>query len=52
MAAHSSIFAWKPRGRRSVAGYRPWGRRVRRDLPTKPPPPRYIDAKTLNFLVF
>ena len=28
MATHPSILAWKVHGQRSLAGYRPWGRRV------------------------
>ena len=27
MATHSSIFAWKSSGRRSLVRYRPWGRK-------------------------
>ena len=29
MATHSSILAWRIHGQRSLAGYSPWGRRVR-----------------------
>ena len=31
MATHSSILAQESRGLRSLAGYSPWGRRVRHD---------------------
>ena len=31
MATHSSILAQESRGQRSLAGYSPWGRRVRHD---------------------
>ena len=31
MATHSSILTWKFYGWRSLAGYNPWGQRVRRD---------------------
>ena len=34
MATHSSILAWKSHGRRSLAGYSPWGRRVGHDCAT------------------
>ena len=37
MATHSSILAWRVLGKRSLAGYSPWGRkRVGLDLVTKP----------------
>ena len=29
MAPHSSTFAWKSHGRRSLLGYSPWGRYLR-----------------------
>ena len=38
MATHSSILAWKSHEQRSLVGSSPWGRRVRHDLATKPPP--------------
>ena len=31
-ASHSTILAWEIHGQRSLAGYSPWGRRVRHDL--------------------
>ena len=31
MTTHSSILAWRTHGQRSLAGYSPWGHRVRHD---------------------
>ena len=35
MASYASIRSGKSHGQRSLAGYRPWGLRVRHDLATK-----------------
>ena len=35
VATHASSFAWRIRGRRSLAGYSQWGLRVRHDLETQ-----------------
>ena len=35
MANHSSILAWRMHGKRSLAGYGPWGRRFGHDWVTK-----------------
>ena len=37
MATHSSILAWEIHEQRSLAGYSPWGRKVRHNLATTPP---------------
>ena len=31
MATHSSVLVWKSHGRRNLAGYSPWGYKVKHD---------------------
>ena len=35
MATHSNIFAWEIPWQRSLAGYSPWGQKVRHNFETK-----------------